>query len=32
MDVVETRLFIQDRGGHKGHRGKNGCSLAVALK
>lgn len=31
MDVVETRLFIQDPGGHEGER-ENGRSSAVALK
>ena len=31
MDAMETRLFIQDPGGHDVGR-ENGCSSAVALK
>lgn len=31
MDVVETRLFIQDPGGHERER-ENGRSSTVALK
>lgn len=31
MDVVETRLLIQDPGGHEGER-ENGRSSVVALK
>lgn len=31
MDVVETRLFIQDPGGHEGE-GENGRSSVVVLK